>query len=101
MKKYGFAWWRRWLRENYPAPPTTKGRPYVAACLRIHHDPTFTVEITIADDYEICIACLAEEFAMGSGEQKEVPEGEVWDVILTRARRRRNKEMWAFRGRGE
>ena len=61
MSTNNFSGWsekdlRRWLRENHPKPPT-KDR-WVQFTLHIRYVGC-ALELTIADDYEICIAELA------------------------------------------
>jgi hypothetical protein len=62
----------RWLRENHPKP--TKDR-WVKLTFRVHHAPDHC-EISMADDYEICINELAGELF-----EVALPE-EQWNIII-------------------
>ena len=91
MSTNNFSGWsekdlRRWLRENHPKPPT-KDR-WVQFTLHIRYVGC-ALELTIADDYEICIAELALGMRIMSASD---PSSKRWNIIVRGAKRRKKKQ---------
>lgn len=82
-----------WLQKNHPKPPSR----WVELTYRIHHEGLGIFELTMADEYEICIDVLAHELSIHARDPipalADMPEEPI-DFLIRPARRRKKKQMW-------